>query len=424
MNKVDRFEIRRPLGRGGFGDVHLAWDPVRKIEIALKVAHLRMIDPELLEVQRRGLALQRLLSQKATHVAAVYEIGEDDQFFWAAFEYVAGNDLHGLLAKGPLPESTSITIALEICRFLEVAHNFSGEVDGRQISGIIHGNIKPGNIRLQPGGRIRVLGFGIAIPLTLGERSAKNVFATSQFAAPERLQQSLVDRASDLWAVGVLLYQMVTGKFPFSGGDDELMRRLRSGRPPDPLPDSVSPALARVILKTLAYDPAQRYPSAAALATDLRACLEGSEPSMAAIGPVTLEVTAAVQVSPPRPLPRPGGRFLGVQEKSKASWIGSLRPLDVLPHSVALGVGGTVGGISAILLVNFAPLPVMVAGFLLLLGLAAGIAWSGKPVLIEEPALERGPAENAVAESYEKVPELAGVPPSAPAPTTPIGSPK
>src|SRR3954468_9737085 len=102
QQQVGRFEIRDFLGRGAIGDVYLAWDPERLTEVALKLVRVQRTDPEMLEAEKNGIALQRQISEVAPQVATVYEQGEDGGFFWAAMEYVAGVDLSDVLAPGPL----------------------------------------------------------------------------------------------------------------------------------------------------------------------------------------------------------------------------------------------------------------------------------------------------------------------------------
>ena len=276
--QIGRFEIRDFLGRGAMGDVHLAWDPERGAEVALKVIRLqRRTDPEMLEAEKNGLAIQRQISEVAPQVAAVYEQGQDAGFLWVAMEYVAGTDLSEVLSHGPLSETRAVLIALQLYAMLEVCHQFSAEVAGRRISGIVHGDIKPENIRLQENDRVRVLDFGIAKHLSQTRRFTVNLFGSLPYTPPERLERGAVDYHSDLWAVGVVLYMMVAGTPPYVGRDpEELEARIRHGEPPMPLPPHVTPGLRRIIHRSLAFDVAKRYPTAAAFKADLEAWLEGA----------------------------------------------------------------------------------------------------------------------------------------------------
>lgn len=274
--QVGRFEMRDFLGRGAVGDVMLAWDPERQGEVALKVVRTRLNDPDILEAEKTGASLQQQLSRAAPQVAAVYEWGEDEGFFWVAMEYVAGDDLSAVLSRGPLPEGRAVEIALQLCLMLEVCHEFSAEIAGRKVFGVIHGDIKPENIRLQEGDRVRVLDFGIAKHLSQTRRFTRNLFGSLPYTPPERLERGTVDRHSDLWAVGIVLYIMVSGRRPFPGETaEEVDRQIRRGDRPLPLPPSVSPRLAWIVEKSLAFNVADRYATAAALRADLEAFRDG-----------------------------------------------------------------------------------------------------------------------------------------------------
>ncbi|MDP9120929.1 MAG: serine/threonine protein kinase [Acidobacteriota bacterium] len=274
---VGRFEIRDFLGRGAIGDVYLAWDPRGQREVALKVVHIGRTDPEMLEAEKSGLALQEQLARVAPQVAAIYEQDQDGRLFWVVMEYIAGTDLSQILAGGPLPEDRAIDVALQLVSMLEVVHEFSAEINGRPILGIVHGDIKPQNIRLQEDGRVRVLDFGIAKHLSLTRRFTVNLFGSLPYTSPERLERGVVDRHSDLWAVGVVLATMVSGgRCPFPGRTpEEIEQSIRGGAPPLPLPPGTSPGLAHIVDRCLAFEVAHRYPTAAALAVDLLALRAG-----------------------------------------------------------------------------------------------------------------------------------------------------
>ena len=291
QQQVGRFEIRDFLGRGAMGDVYLAWDPERNAEVALKLVRMHKADPEMLEAERNGASLQQQLAGVAPQVAGVYEQGQDDTFFWVAMEYVAGTDLSEVLDIGPLPEERAVRIALQLCRLLEAAHQFSAEISGRRVLGIVHGDIKPENIRLQrlqdgdaedagdaegETERVRILDFGIAKHLSQTRKFTVNLFGSLPYTPPERLERGAVDYHSDLWAVGVVLYLMVAGVPPYVGRDpEELEARIRRGEPPMPLPPHVTPGLRRIIHCSLAFDVSRRFPTAAAFAAELEAWLEG-----------------------------------------------------------------------------------------------------------------------------------------------------
>jgi tetratricopeptide (TPR) repeat protein len=282
---VGRFAIRDFLGRGAIGDVLLAWDPRLEHCVALKVVRVSKTDPEMLQAEKNGLSLQAQLASVAPQVAAVYEDGQDGDFFWVAMEYVDGTDLSEILARGPLPEARAVAIALELVTMLEICHQFSAEVGGRRIFGIVHGDIKPENIRLQSGDLVRVLDFGIAKHLSQTRRFTVNLFGSLPYTPPERLERGVVDRHSDLWAVGVVLAAMVSGRRPFPGNTpEELEQAIRHGVPPLPLPAGSSPGLVQVVDKSLAFEVGRRYQSAAELKSDLEALRDGRPLAPDALG--------------------------------------------------------------------------------------------------------------------------------------------
>lgn len=299
---VGRFELRDFLGRGAIGDVYLAWDPDRDSEVALKIVRTNRVDPDMLEAERNGTALQAQLARVAPQVAAVYEEGEAGDFFWVAMEYVHGTDLSRLLSGGRrLPEARAVSIACQLCDMLEACHGFSAEIGERRIFGIVHGDIKPENIRLQDEDRVRVLDFGIAKHLSHTRRSTKNLFGSLPYTPPERLEKGTVDLHSDLWAVGVVLYRMVAGIPPWSGDDPEdLENRIRRGERPAPLPPEVAPDLARIVRKTLAWNVAERYATAAEIRADLEAFAAGKPlPVAGASEPVRDDLSATRRTTAP-----------------------------------------------------------------------------------------------------------------------------
>jgi Protein kinase domain len=354
---VGRFEIRDFLGRGAIGDVWLAWDPQAGREVALKVVRTSRADPEMLEAERNGVALQAQLAAAAPQVAAVFEQGADGEFFWVAMEYVAGDDLSRVLSAGALPEDLAVTIALQLCRMLEVCHDFAAEVGGRAIHGIVHGDIKPENIRLQDGGRVRVLDFGIAKHLSQTRRFTVNLFGSLPYTPPERLERGVVDRHSDLWAVGVVLYVMAAGRRPFPGDSaEELEQRIRVGERPLPPPESVSPRLRRILETCLAFDVADRYPSAAALRADLEALRDGrplSAERAAAGGPAIDGDPSATRRT--RPVAAAAGpeatRRTDVQERSAPP------PAEATRRTAAEVPAGGEGSGGPVLLGGVPPLP-------------------------------------------------------------------
>jgi serine/threonine protein kinase/tetratricopeptide (TPR) repeat protein len=307
--QVGRFAIRDFLGRGAIGDVYVAWDPGRESEIALKLVRTRGIDQDALAAERNGTSLQAAIAQVAPQVAAVYDQGDQDGFFWVAMELIAGEDLAAVMERsGPMPETRAVGIAFQLCEMLEMFHDFSTGTDSRR--GIVHGDLKPENIRLQDGDRVRVLDFGIAKHLSQTRKFTVNLFGSLPYVPPERLNTGRLDPQSDLWAVAVTLYTMIAGYPPWPGHDpEELENRLRHGDPPVPLPQTTSPGLKRILYRALAFDPAKRYPSAAAFRADLEALRDGKLPDGADVPerPAAAELSATRRTMHPLEDSRAGG---------------------------------------------------------------------------------------------------------------------
>jgi len=270
--RIGQFEILRKLGRGGFADVYLAHDARRNEAIALKlIEHSNDADTqESIVAEERGARLQQALADRDRHVVQIYEWGNLDNYFFVSMEYIAGEDLAELVHRAPLSAIEAARIASEICLTLDSAHTLQVSIDGRQFQGVVHGDIKPRNIRIDPEHRVRVIDFGIAKALSLSRRLTRNEFGSAAYASPERLESSDVDVQSDLWSVGVLLYEMVSGQQPYRADTAEKLEHLiRSRVPPPPLPQSCPEPMRRIVAKALNPDPARRYNSAHALRNDL-----------------------------------------------------------------------------------------------------------------------------------------------------------
>jgi tetratricopeptide (TPR) repeat protein len=277
--KVGKYEILRKLGRGGMADVYLAQDPENERTVALKVIeHTSDADSqECIEAERRGSALQAKLAEIDSRVVRIFDSGDMDGYFGVAMEYVEGQDLSDLMRHGPAPVDDAADIALAICQTLENAHTLKVEIDGKEYRGIVHGDIKPKNIRIDNENRVRVLDFGIAKALSLSRKLTRNEFGSVPYASPERLDSGEVNAMSDLWSLGVLLYELVTGSQPYQAESTErLERMIRSRIPAPPAPDPCPEGLRCILLKCMDPEPQRRYQSAAQLGADLAAFRAGA----------------------------------------------------------------------------------------------------------------------------------------------------
>ncbi len=307
--KLGKYEIRQKLGRGGMADVYLAQDTEQGRSLALKlIEHANDADTrDSIEAERRGADLQAKLAAVDPRVVRVYDCGDLEGFFFVAMEYIDGQDLHELMRHGPLTPEFSAEVASSVAQTLENAHQLSVSIDGKEFQGIVHGDIKPKNIRIDAHGDVRVLDFGIAKALSLSRRLTRNEFGSVPYASPERLDRGEVSLDSDIWSVAVMLYEMVTGLPPYQADTTEkLERMIRSGVPPPPAPDPCPEPLRRILIKALAPDARQRYASARQLVDDLEAFRRGE-----AVSAATIDLDATRRTAPSdetrRTVPAEGG---------------------------------------------------------------------------------------------------------------------
>ncbi|ODS59176.1 MAG: hypothetical protein ABS36_01585 [Acidobacteria bacterium SCN 69-37] len=278
---VGPYDIVRQIGRG-MSPVYLATDRRNGTSVALKVVPVGSDEDarELLEAEQQGADLQRRFSDLTEYVPRVFEVGRDADDFYIAMEYVDGEDLSVILARGPIAPPRAVAIATELCRFLEEVDRVAG-AEGESALTLLHNDLKPGNIRIAPGDHVKILDFGAAKVLSLSRRVTRNVFGSIPYLSPECIETGKRDRHTDAWALGVLLYEMVAGRTPFQADTTiNLERRIRSRRPPEPAP-GIGGDLRAVIEKLLAPHPEERYADPAAIRADLERLAAG-EPTMAA----------------------------------------------------------------------------------------------------------------------------------------------
>jgi serine/threonine protein kinase len=264
-----RYAIEELLGRGGMGVVYRARD--RQIDelVAIKVLRpeLGALDPVLLERFKQELRLARRITHR--NVVRTYDLGEAQGTYYITMELARGTTLNTFIREaGRLDVPATLTIGKQLCRALEVAHE----------EGIVHRDIKPQNLIVDPAGFLKVMDFGIA---RLTERRQAEgegltavgmVVGTPQYMAPEQLFGEPVDGRTDLYAAGAVLFECLTGRVVFNRPGVELAAVHLRDSPPDPaeLNPEVPPALSRIILRALAARPEDRWQSA----TDLLRALE------------------------------------------------------------------------------------------------------------------------------------------------------
>jgi len=231
--RVGPYEIVHEIGRGGMAVVFFATDSRDGRRVALKLVPTGTDRDaqEVLEAERWGAKLQEQFCRISQNVPVVYEHGTEGGYFYIAMEYLDGRNLSEIVAGGPLAPDRAVGIAIQLCHFLEAAHGFEATVDGRKLRSLLHGDLKPRNIRVLWADKIKILDFGIAKALSLSRKVTRNDFGSITYLSPERLESGEIDTYSDFWAVGVLLYEMVGGVQPFRAPDTRrLEQRIPWGR--------------------------------------------------------------------------------------------------------------------------------------------------------------------------------------------------
>ena len=330
FEKLGKFEIKRILGNGAMGEVYLGVDPSIGREVAIKTI--------LPAAAQGGEAKERFAREARAagvlnhpNLVTIYEFGEDQGVLYIAMEYVKGHDLEELLLDHSLSRSESLEILGQVCDGLGFAHRQQ----------IVHRDIKPTNVRVQRDGRrlhAKVMDFGVAKISNSDMTATGMVMGTVSYMAPEYIRFGKPDPRSDLFAVGVMLYESLSGRKPFAGDTTPTVLYKIVNEPPDPIEteklQGISPAIRTVLDRALCKNPEERYQTAEDLAKALRAAKDPSwmgqvdeattlmqasaptAPARAVPAETTLQVPSPppVVVAAPRQAPRPtsGGKGLWV----------------------------------------------------------------------------------------------------------------
>ncbi len=358
----NRYRLVETLGSGGMADVYLAHDDVLDRTLALKILSSRYAgDEEFVERFRREA--QNAASLSHPNMVSIYDRGEtEDGTYYIAMEYLPGGTLKDrLVRRGPLPARTAAAVALQIAEALKAAHD----------SDVVHRDIKPHNILITESGDIKVTDFGIARAASSSTMTKTgSIIGTAHYLSPEQAMGEPVRPTSDLYSLGVVLYEMLTGELPYDAETPIgiAMKHVNGEmREPIEVDPSIPSGINAVVMKLLSRDPGDRYPDAAALTADLERVSSGLAPEDAG----TKEMA---RVAPPSPPP---------------------------PTSSGSRKGGGGGGFRKLL---------PVALVLLALILLAGLAWAGLGLLggtdqnepSQEPQQEQQPA-------MIQVPDLQGM---------------
>jgi len=297
---ASRYRIERELGAGGMGAVYRAHDAELNVPVALKT-----IRPEILANPGTGRDFERrfkqelLLARQVTHpnVLRIHDLGESGGIKYITMPLVEGSDLHALLAAGPLPFERVMSLARQIAAGLAAAHDV----------GIVHRDLKPQNVLVDTGGRAYISDFGLAKSYeasTAGLTRPGDFIGTPRYIAPETVEGRPTDHRSDLYALGLIFYEMASGALPFGGESalELLMQRIKTA-PKDlrlAKPD-IPEYFGRIVMRCLEREPANRYQRAHDIVADLDA---GRAPSKSRTHPT-------VSINLPLPTPR-GWLFAGI----------------------------------------------------------------------------------------------------------------
>jgi len=274
-----RFEIQEMLGLGGMGAVYKAYDRDIDRVIALKCIRPELAkDPEITQRFTQELLLARQIAHK--NVIRIFDVRDSGGLKFITMEYVEGRDLGSLVeAKGKLPIADSVAITMQICSGLACAH----------AEGVVHRDLKPSNIMVEPNGRVVVMDFGLARADHIGQMTQTGaVMGTYQYMSPEQAKGTKADARSDIFTIGIILYELLTGKTPYSA-ESALASLLKRTQEAAVAPSQIDPAiplpLSAIVAKCLERDVAKRYQTVDDLLNDLKAFQGGS--SITAASPKT-----------------------------------------------------------------------------------------------------------------------------------------
>ena len=263
----NRYKIIKSIGEGGMANVYLAWDTILEREVAVKVLRGDLADDEKF-VRRFQREANSASSLRHPNIVEMYDVGEDNGKYFIVMEYVNGKTLKNLIKKrGALNLTEAIDIMLQLTSGIACAHD----------SYIIHRDIKPQNVMILEDGRVKITDFGIAMALNSNELTQTNsVMGSVHYLPPEQASGNGSTIKSDIYSLGILMFELLTGKVPFKG-DNAVEIAIKHMRDPIPSVVDINPSIPmsveNIILKACAKNPKNRYDSVTEMYNDLKTCL-------------------------------------------------------------------------------------------------------------------------------------------------------
>jgi serine/threonine-protein kinase len=344
-DRLGKYEIRRPLGRGAMGEVYEAYDPMIKRRVALKTIRADQLAGEesatvLARFRREAQAAGRL---NHPNIVAIYDFDEDDGTSFIAMEYVDGRDLKSLFdGNERFANADIVRIMRQILDALGYSHR----------QGVIHRDVKPGNVFLLDDGTVKVADFGIAHIESSNLTQVGSVIGTPSYMSPEQIQGLPVDGRSDLFSAGVILYQFLTGERPFAGSSTTTMQKVlkQDPLPPSTLNVTLPESVDAMVKKALAKRPEDRYQSAQEFADALRFALAPSttHPVARATPAAGTEATVLRGGEPTLVAPPATATATGASERARAPEPVALTPPPARKSQATAIAVGAIAAVAAV----------------------------------------------------------------------------
>ncbi|MEI7842848.1 MAG: serine/threonine-protein kinase [Gallionellaceae bacterium] len=274
ITQLGRYEVISEIGQGAMGIVYKARDPLIDRIVAIKTINLGLALDEKEEYEGRFYQEAKAAGRLShPNIVTIYDVGKNDEVAYIAMEFLQGREIRDILNQGvKLPTREVLDIAVQIAQGLDYAHEH----------GIVHRDVKPSNIMMIRDGHIKITDFGIARMESASVRTQTGmVLGSPKYMSPEQVMGKQIDARSDIFSLGVMLYEMLTGKAPFTGENvNAIMYQTLNGVPPPPssVDASMPEMLNFIVAKALAKNVDDRYQSAKELAGDLRVCRDQLAP--------------------------------------------------------------------------------------------------------------------------------------------------